>query len=152
MVLGLSIVVLPGFSTSETVIIENNKITMAITIVDAYYTELDGDGIQNDVVSHFNLNFTNDQFTSVFYDLDFSLILPSGINYSYHYAFSTTEYDLAYVVSFFNHATESGWYTFGITGTIYQGGTATGAVDLIFDPPGGTGGGDPLHVNVTGGP
>jgi len=135
-------------NASETTTIENNGIIMTITIVDAYYTALDPDGLEDDVVSHFTLNFESDNFDDIFYDLDISLILPSETSFDYHYDLSTSVFDLSYTIYFYNHATENGWYTVQITGTIFQGGYATDTVDFTFDPPGGTPGGNPLSLLI----
>ncbi|MCE7742842.1 MAG: hypothetical protein GOP50_10345 [Candidatus Heimdallarchaeota archaeon] len=79
--------------------------------------------------------------------LKVSLVLPSGYAYGYslgvYIGLKTTDF----TIHFYNHATESGWYTVSIWA--YLDWFEISAYDeLIFDPPGGSGETDPPEIAI----
>lgn len=118
---------------------------LTITITDAFYTDLEQSGVENDVVSHFTLELTNEEEIQRFF-LYITLRLPSGTEYSYWYYISTNQ-SLEATMNFYNHATESGWYDLKILGILLDRPISCGLESYTFDPP-GSGGGDPAGVTL----
>jgi hypothetical protein len=119
----------------------NEKIEVTLTITDAYYCDLDDDEVF-DVISSFTLSFDSSRPHLV--KLSVSLILPSGYEFSYKWIILSKELIYFGEIHFYDHAIESGDYILLFYAQISTGGTNTGIAEYIFDPPGGSGGGDPL--------
>ena len=116
--------------------------TFAVTINDASYADLDGDNVEDDVLVFFTC-FVRADYRIQRSDFLFSLTLPSGIT---HYALIIVigHYnELRLALSWYDSAWEPGWYNVQVEGYAYgiPGGYDYDAID--FDPPTGTGGGDP---------
>ncbi len=123
-------------------------VKMTITIDRAYYCDADFDGEEDDIVVHFTLDFHLEDWDIIyFYKLDVGLELPSGLTFKHRYYLKTEPSEQS-VLYMFNHATESGWYTVGIHCTAYIAyKSAIHSYDsLIFDPPGGRGGTEPVRT------
>jgi len=142
--------VLPISTVIGELYVTDNEITVIINITDAYYTALDNDGIENDIVANFDMTiFKNDRKYSnerIKFDLYVELILPSGLNYIYGYRVSCKGcVSVSPVIYLYNHATEPGWYTIVLTCVLADRGLVTGMGSeyLVFDPPGGTPGTEP---------
>jgi hypothetical protein len=71
------------------------------------------------------------------------MILPSGYEFSYKWIILSKELVYFGEIHFYDHAIESGNYTLSIQAKILTGGANSGIAEFIFDPPGGSGGGDP---------
>lgn len=111
-----------------------------VSIVTAYYADLEGDGIENDV--YVLLQF--DIVDVPIYDFVYQIVLelPSGASYVYLVAvraWVTTVYLNNY---FFNHATESGNYTVYVDTLLVAPYNAADSAMMVFDPPGYSEGGD----------
>lgn len=133
--------VLPVFGLSSvTFMSKNEKIEATLTITDAFYTDLDNDEVY-DIVSYFYLVFNGHHYLKV--KLYVNLILPSGFVFSYKWNIGTDNFIYFGQINFYDHAIESGNYTLSIRAKVSIGGTNTGLVEYEFDPPGGSGGGDP---------
>lgn len=124
----------------------NDQASVTVDIIDAYYTDADDDGFEDDVVAHFDIHLSGKQRYNM--DIYPSLILPSGTSYDYGYTINTRLTTLHCTMYFYDHATESGDYTFHVDVILYTGGVASGQVDYVFDPPGGSGDADPCGVLV----
>ena len=142
--------VLPINNVIGELYVTDNEITVIIDITNAYYTALDDDGIENDVVANFDMTvFKNDRKYSndrMKFDLYVELILPSGINYIYGYRVTCKRcVSVSPIIYLYNHATEPGWYTIVLTCVLADRGLVTGIGSeyLVFDPPGGTPGTEP---------
>lgn len=130
--------------------VADNEITVIINITNAYYTALDDDGIENDVVANFDMtvikNSNRHSNERLKFNLYVELILPSGLNYIYGYRVSCKKgVSVSPVIYLYNHATEPGWYTIELTCILADRGlvTGVGTESLVFDPPGGTPGTEP---------
>jgi hypothetical protein len=139
--------------SAEQVTFGNDYIDVTITIKDAYYTDADGDGVEDDIISHFEIKskiFDEDDDNSVDLHLIFNLILPSGFKYEYKFSVAIFEGTQKYMITYYHHATETGWYTETISGIVRLNGfkTIRGAVSLTFDPPEGDPGHEPLAILV----
>jgi hypothetical protein len=131
-------------TASGTVIADQDESSVNITILNAYYADLDQGGIENDIFVEFTLNLTlqEDDGYFLFY---FTLVLPSGTEYYYRTSFSVSQSTNYYgVLYFYNYATEAGWYEIKSLGVLFQEDDIKWYfTSYIFDPPGGTGGDDP---------
>ena len=144
-VLGLSTVSTVSGYNSVTFMSNNQKNMVTLTITDAYYTDLDNDEVL-DIISHFNLRFDSDRPYLV--QLYVSLILPSGFEFSYKWTIMAKVSVYFGQIHFYDHVLDPGFYTISINMKLSTGGISTGTVNFKFDPPGGSGGGDPLAYIV----
>ncbi len=119
----------------------NEQVSITLEITDAYYCDADDDGLEDDVVGFFDITLSGQSRYT--FDVYTSLTLPSGTVYSYAYVVNTRLELLHCVMYFYNHATESGDYTFSVEIVSYTGGVAYCAAEYTFDPPGGSGDADP---------
>lgn len=130
------------------VTITSRDITVELTISDAYYTDADDDTFADDVVANFELEIDSEKLTKL--SLIFELTLPSGLEYSYSYYLKLAPDDYKGTMTFYNHATEAGWYLLTITCILLEhNALAYGSETLLFDPPtGGEPGDDPPTVSL----
>ncbi|MFX1515375.1 MAG: hypothetical protein ACFFC6_03640 [Promethearchaeota archaeon] len=145
-VLALSTISTVSGYESVTLISNNQKNSVTLTITDAYYTDLDDDEVL-DIVSSFNLRFEHPGPHLV--QLYVTLILPSGLEFSYKWNIMTRESLVHFgQIHFYDHVLEPGFYILSIYTKLSTGGVSTGTAEFEFDPPGGSGGGDPLASMV----
>ena len=126
--------------------LDNDKPYILIDIQEAYYADLEGDGMEDDVFVGVELAF----FGASVYNFDYYifLTLPSGAEFGYAVALAAHT-DLAYFGNYFwNHATEPGDYTVTVYTVLRTGGMTLFSDALVFDPPGGTGGSDPIRFDL----
>jgi len=116
-----------------------------VTILNAYYTDWDLDGEEDDVVAdvEFSFKYQSDQGYDIRLTID--LILPSGFDFNHKIQeFFDKQYCKVEIIML-NHAIEPGWYDLYIEFFTKVDGTQRGVTYLLFDPPGGgQRGGDPL--------
>jgi len=145
------LILIPGVFLTQARVFKNPSIT--ITITEAYYTNYGRSttNIENDIIVDFNVELIKDiaidSHAKVPNQLKLKcyMYLPSGQKYIYGFNLVTKDSFLSLRLIFYNHATESGWYTVEIHGSYFR--TETVAIDsLIFDPPGGTDGTDPPSI------
>ena len=132
-------------NNSVTFMSNNQKNMLTLTITDAYYTDLDNDEVL-DILSYYNLRFESDSPHLV--QLYVSLILPSGFEFSYKWILMIKQSVYLGQMYFYDHVLEPGFYILSINVKLSTGGISTGTVSFEFDPPGGSGGGDPLAYIV----
>lgn len=133
--------------TNGTIFLDPN----AFYITDAFYGDFDRDGFDDDIKVIAVLDIDcDDDITSYLY-LD--IYLPSGNCFQF---FIFVEFEcegdpLQFTFTTYNTALESGWYIADLTGYFVTEDTLYfGASSIIFDPPEGTGTGDPgVEVTVT---
>ncbi|MHA1910297.1 MAG: hypothetical protein ACTSYA_01260 [Candidatus Kariarchaeaceae archaeon] len=108
----------------------------SMIILDAYYTDAEGDLKEDDVVGLFQMTFDDVRNT---YTAEFKVVLalPSGFEYVYYYNINSDFKSFILEFIFYNHATEAGDYTFTCTLTQKNGGRITSTTSYTFDPPGG---------------
>ncbi len=121
--------------------------TFSMKFIDAYYTALEDDGVENDIVEkievYIDADVTSTKSRVVFFDL--YITLPSGLKYEYSFNLITKRNKLLLILYFHNHATESGIYESGIFAW-RQGDNVDYMIHQIeFDPPGGSPG-DPVGL------
>ncbi|MFW9852817.1 MAG: hypothetical protein ACFFDS_07740 [Candidatus Thorarchaeota archaeon] len=145
------LIVIPCVFVTQARVFKNPLIT--ITIADAYYTDYgrSTSDAENDIVVDFNvelekeLNINSHAKVPNQLKLRCYLFLPSGQKYIYGFNLVTKDSFLSLRLVFYNHATESGWYTVEIHGSYFR--TESTVTDsLSFDPPGGTDGTDPPSI------
>ena len=115
--------------------------TLCLDITYANYLDLDDDGIQDDIITHFNL------MSPFYYDvymigsLDLTLVLPSGFIFYATLGIDRVVGNIEVIIEWYNCATEPGWYDFQLELRTYAI-TPFGRVywvedydSLIFDPP-----------------
>lgn len=117
-----------------------------IDITTAYYADLEGDGLENDVFVGVRLTFEG--ASTYNFDYYIFLTLPSGAEFGYMFSAATRMEVLNIDNYFWNHATESGWYEVAVYMVLRTGGAQVISESLIFDPPGGSGGADPIGVSI----
>ncbi|TXT53837.1 MAG: exported protein of unknown function [Candidatus Thorarchaeota archaeon] len=117
---------------------------IAVSIETAYYTCLDGDGMENDVFSVIKFELSSSWIYEYYYWI--TLELPSGASYCYEvHVFAWT--DTIYLRNvFFDYATESGDYTIHVDALLISPYWDSDTVSHTFDPPGGSPGGEPTLV------
>ena len=127
--------------TSVTLISINKKNEVSLTITYANYTNLDNDAIL-DVIALYELSFDSSNRHTV--RLDVFLTLPSGYGFFYMWIIGTKQQEYFSQVYLYDCVLEPGDYLLTIRASLFTGGVSTGIVEYIFDPPGGSGGGNPL--------
>ncbi|MBD3406047.1 MAG: hypothetical protein GF411_07985 [Candidatus Lokiarchaeota archaeon] len=114
-----------------------------ISIIDAYYADLDGDNCEDDIKILLEFKFPTDD--SVRVDLNIWIELPSGLTYNVRVSVYRAPAQSILNIDGLNMATESGWYTVTMLASVM--GTGNGKYyitdQLIFDPPTGAGPGLP---------
>ncbi|MFX1254342.1 MAG: hypothetical protein ACFFCZ_22210 [Promethearchaeota archaeon] len=121
--------------------------SLQIIITDASYGDFDGDSFKDDVFAEVKIKI----FYPPPYELHYwiTLVLPSGLNYSYLVELMTTE-DKVYTLNyFFDHAIESGDYTIIAEAELNAANTLSDSHIYVFDPPGGSPGGKPTFLAMT---
>jgi hypothetical protein len=79
--------------------------------------------------------------------LIFYLKLPSGTWFRYEFGIEIYKNTQMYAITYFDHATESGWYTQYIVSMLKNSYYHNiGVASIIFDPPGGDPGHEPLAM------
>ena len=118
---------------------------LEVLIYDAYYTDLDIDGYEDDIAIFVSFTINSGIKLRATFTLDIEL--PSSLKHTFFLEawFSPSDTPIKAQISTFNTATESGWYTAFLRG-IVRGiplGSFITESSLIFDPPTGTGSGNP---------
>ncbi len=109
-----------------------------VNILDAYYTDTDGDGREDDVESHIVIDFDGVPYGWLYeYTFYAFLTLPSGQWYGYQIDVITNMLSVDFELVFLNHATESGDYLLEILLVHTFSGYWVEQIytQLIFDPP-----------------
>ena len=114
-----------------------------IYIDHASYCDLDDDELEDDVLIMFTCNVADKTKRPSHSEFYFTLTLPSG---QQHFALVTVigKYTtLRLALYWFDSAWESGWYNIQIDGLLHGRARGHTATDYDFDPPTGSGSGDP---------
>ena len=119
-----------------------------ISIIDAYYADLDGDSYEDDIKLLVEFSFTDTEPTRV--DLNIWIELPSGFTYIFRVSVYRAPTESVLNIDCLNMATESGWYTVSLLASIMGAGNGKLYItdELVFDPPTGGGGSLPPAVNA----
>lgn len=133
-------------SADRTLKTNSDSVAVTIMIHEAYYADLENDGIENDIFVSVELSFSGSN--SYNFDYLIYLTLPSGHVFNYYISLSSRVQTLNMGNYFWNHALESGWYHVEASVILRTGGIALTSSDLVFDPPGGSGGSDPISFNL----
>ena len=144
-ILALFILVSPASGRIGSTAVSSDP-TVSINITTAYYADLEGDGLENDIFVGVVLSFVGASTYS--FDYYIFLTLPSGTEYGYTFSAATKTEILNLDNYLWNHATEAGWYKVTIYIVLKTGGAQLVTESLIFDPPGGSGGADPIGTSV----
>ncbi len=125
------------------------------TITDAYYTDLDNDGNQDDIRITVKLKIKGFEDKvmdkGVVYNVILGLVLPDKTEAWYILTTIATTTNLKLDFDMLNHATVSGWYqAYSIAYLQNYEQEKIEGHSVIFDPPGGQDGGDPgVKVAIT---
>lgn len=116
-----------------------------VSFNDAYYADLDSDTLQDDIRLDMTIEIYNYQY-STDVELYVGITLPSGTQYWFLVTFtvykSTYGYSTGMLFNAYDTATESGWYDASAVG--FANGESYSIMETItFDPPGGSGPGNP---------
>ncbi|MBA7522959.1 hypothetical protein ES705_15080 [subsurface metagenome] len=119
-----------------------------LSIITAYYTNLDGDNIEDDVYTEASLILKGEKYTRIL--LLFELVLPSGYVFRDHYLYCAVTAGEIFKFSFINGAPENGDYIFNLDAYIFRLGEFDYYSDsLLFDPPGEEEPDTPISVSVS---
>ncbi len=128
-----------------------NDPSLFVHIETAYYTDLEGKGIEDDIYSEVYIYYdTPDYYTYI--DMYIDLELPSGNYYTYLVQLTIAGGNwILLPIRFYNHATESGdyilfiacWFTYS-----YSYDSILAMSECIFDPPGHHDEGDPPRIEI----
>lgn len=121
------------------------KLNITYSIHDAYYTCLDDDSKEDDVVGVIHVHISNPKKISNF-KIVATLIMPSGNGFIGEIHLVTSKATFFLDIEFRNCALESGDYYLHISLTLNTGGTQTLTDDIVFDPPTGD---DPSPPTLT---
>ena len=119
-----------------------------ISIIDAYYADLDGDSYEDDIKLLVEFSFTDTEPTRV--DLNIWIELPSGFMYSFRISVYRAPAQSVLNIDCLDMATESGWYTVTLLASVMGAGNGKLYItdELVFDPPTGGGGSLPPSVKA----
>ncbi len=119
-----------------------------LSIITAYYTDLDGDNIEDDVYAEASIYLKGEEYTRIL--LLFSLVLPSGYVFRSYYLYCAVTAGEIFKFSFINGAPENGDYIFNLKAYIFRIGEFDYYSDsLLFDPPGEEEPDTPISVSVS---
>ncbi|TFH03606.1 MAG: hypothetical protein E4H14_16425 [Candidatus Thorarchaeota archaeon] len=113
-----------------------NKDSLIVSIESADYLDLDGDQIEDDILTEFTITVPKGNWEFVRTFVYCELVLPSGYYFNCLFLMIGSYNSVTLTLGWYNTAIESGWYTF----EVYAWGSGPDAPDLgydsvIFDPP-----------------
>ncbi len=123
-----------------------NEPYIGIEITNAFYADLDGNGIEDDIFVQVDLSFFG--ASTINFDYYIILTLPSGESHAYTISLASHVDKLIIDNYFWNHATEPGWYTVEVHTVLRTGGVQILSDSMVFDPPGGSEGSDPIGFSI----
>ncbi|MEM4736163.1 MAG: hypothetical protein QXS20_10665 [Candidatus Thorarchaeota archaeon] len=141
------------FGIAPAVALESNEATGMLSVLYANYLDLDGDGLDDDVLTTSMLEI-NQEISAMFTVELTMLTTPSGRSFVYIVTISGDYSRLWVTISWYNAALEAGIYRVSVVAIVaYQGGLGIFSCEYEFDPPGGGDPGPPLtpdaYSNVT---
>jgi hypothetical protein len=143
-----SILLIMMFLFTSFAVIQNSSANFSVyvTVTDAYYADLSGDGLEMDVGIHLFLEIYNNK-VSTDVSLYIGIELPSGLTFWFLVEFTAIKYTYyGYTNIFFeglNTALESGWYN--AYAVAFAEGEQYSVMHIYtFDPPGGSSPGEPV--------
>ena len=113
---------------------DNNKRTIQVQILDAWYEDNDNTGIADDVIVILRFDLSGASTYTLEYTIH--LELPSGRTFSYRVGITAQLNSFNITNYFWDHATEPGWYTVRLSAKMNTGGPQFVQESFIFDPPG----------------
>ncbi|MCG3218035.1 MAG: hypothetical protein KAR35_03470 [Candidatus Heimdallarchaeota archaeon] len=130
--------------------IDGGDVSLTMNIYDAFYGDLDNDGVEDDAQANFTINIVKENGNQpVTFDLIIVLVLPSGRYFCYYYRINTAETEIDATMVFINQALEPGWYDVYIVCILYGEEIGFGIECYTFDPPGDDTGTDPPKGELT---
>lgn len=140
----LGVILIPLAIVGSPVAAEGEELSLAILSVG--YTDLDEDGLEDDIYIEFNFAYNAKNDGVVKFELYCQIGLPSTASHKSLYYISTNYQSLSLRIHAFNTATEPGDYKLDMIGVLKGNGGAptVTTASIIFDPPGGTSG-DPFY-------
>lgn len=131
-------------------IIDGGDVTLTINIYDAFYGDLDNDGVEDDAEADFTILIDRDNGNQqITFYLIIVLVLPSGRYFDFFFSITTVETTLDATMLFINQALEPGWYDVHIGCILYGEELGFGIESYTFDPPGEGSGTDPAIGELT---
>ena len=130
--------------------IDGGDVSLTINIYDAFYGDLDNDGVEDDAEADFTMVITKENGNQpITFDLIIVLVLPSGRFFNFYYRINTAETMIDATMLFINQAIEPGWYDVHIVCILYGEELGFGIESYTFDPPGDNSGSDPPSGELT---
>jgi len=140
MIFSLALAIMVLFTTTTTPAAAYwNPSGLDMEFVDAYYDDLDADGVEDDVLLDLYIEILDFTYWDSIFGRTLTVVmeleLPSGAYYDYAFEITTYQATFNFVLECYDHATETGDYTAHALGVIngYEYGLYT---YLLFDPPG----------------
>ena len=121
-----------------------NDARLVVRIDEAYYTDYDGDGKEDDIVTVFRIFIKQEADYCFNVEVECEIETPSGIEFEYEFEIET-QYGFAATLVWLNTAIEPGWYKLEVEAD--AGGYVEDEDELVFDPP-GKGGGEPPVIDM----
>lgn len=141
------LVVFFSFSVNKSIQVNSLGETITLHITDAYYGNFDNDSYEDDIKVIANLDANFQGYALLFLYLDVTLPTGTIYKFSFQETVQFTGPDKTIVITAFNTATVSGWYTCELTGlAVYQDMLLYSFSTYSFDPPTGIGNGDPEAI------
>jgi hypothetical protein len=130
----------PTTTTSTTTTYTYHPITV-LEIIAAYYTNLDTDGLTDDIFTNFLYCSPNGDWAYLQGKIYMYLTLPSGLTYYTSVRYQGIVDEVSIIMEWYNAATESGWYLFEVYISAYGFDSDGNYINTIyyssmwFDPP-----------------
>ncbi|MEM2141732.1 MAG: hypothetical protein QXS20_05155 [Candidatus Thorarchaeota archaeon] len=140
----ISAVVLLGASLPASAASMDGVSDIKVTVVSACYGDFDLDSYTDDAYVLVRFNINNPMivaYNTFYYWITF--MLPSGTTYVYLIYVRAWANTVEINHVFYNHVTEPGYYTVNVIAYLTWPGIAYNTATYMFDPPGGSDGGEP---------
>lgn len=143
-IIGTTLLIIALFLGSFSATVTSGTDNITINIIDAYYCNLDHDGLEDDIIvkAVLDSNFEADVLAFLYLDI----ILPSGLVYKFDFQVFL-ELDgshLLLTIKTYDTAIESGWYDCKLSGIIvHKDMLLFSESTYTFDPPTDRGPGEP---------
>jgi len=110
--------------------------SLMVSIESADYLDLDGDQIENDILTEFTITVPQGEWEFLHTYIYCELVLPSGCYFNCLILLIGTYSSVSLSLAWYNTAIESGWYSFSLWACGYgTNAPETGYNTIQFDPP-----------------
>ena len=115
---------------------DENDDSLIVSIESADYLDLDGDQIEDDILTEFTITVPTGDWNFARTYVYCEIVLPSGYYFNCLILMIGTYNSVTVTLGWYNTAIESGWYTFSLWAWGYgHDAPGMGSDSLVFDPP-----------------